>query len=525
MGYRQRGGTAAADLSGDRETATVRTLRGVLGVALVLGLPFPAAASAPASVSSVASVGASPVALRADTIRALEWHLAALRMPEVQAVTKGKGVTVGLIDGGVDAGHPDLVGQILPGKGYGRFSSSNGLTDMDPNGHGTRMAGIIAAKGGSTEHALGIAPESKVLSIPVSDFGGNPDTAKDVADAIRFAVDNGAKVINMSFGAYFYNSIPPWVSVELDAIRYALDHDVVLVAAAGNIDSHNSVRETVPVPAYFPGVIAVSSMTRDGGHDPRSTVGQQIALGAPGVDIAGPVARALSPNTYALGGESSSAAAIVSGVAALIRARYPQLDAKNVINRLIRTASGGGQHRDETFGFGEVRPYNAVFDNVPTVTDWPLGYPTAAAVTSPPAYVVPNVPPPNRIGILVGAGAGFALLVVLIVVLIVGLRSRSKTKPQYAGGPPSGYPGAARPPGYPAPVPSSASPGYPSPGYPPPGGGAPGYPPPPPSGYAPPPPSGYPPPPGYPPQPGAAPGYPPPPPPSGYPPPPGQPPA
>jgi hypothetical protein len=337
----------------------------------------------------------------------------------------------------------------------------------------------------------------------------------------------------------------------MDAIRYALDHDVVLVAAAGNIDSHNNVREIVPMPALVPGIIAVSSMTREGGHDPRSTVGSQIALGAPGVDIAGPVARTLSPNTYALGGESSSAAAIVSGVAALVRARYPRLDAKNVINRLIRTASGGGQNRDSTFGFGAVRPYNAVFDNVPTVTDWPLGYPTTAAATSPPAYVLPNVPPPNRIGILVGVGAGLALVVALIVVLIVVLRSRSRNKLQYAGGPPS-PPGYPSPSGYPSPgAPGSvippSPPGYPPagapPGYPQPGG-APGYPPSPSEYPSPPgsPPSGYPSPPGYssppgaapyPPQPGGGlgypapgqPGYPPPPPSSGYPPPSGHPPA
>jgi membrane-anchored mycosin MYCP len=109
------------------------------------------------------------------------------------------------------------------------------------------------------------------------------------------------------------------------------------------------------------------------------------------------------------------------------------MDAKNVINRLIRTASGGGQNRDDTVGFGVVRPYNAVFDNVPTVSDWPLGYPSAAPTTSHPAAAASSDGSLRALGF---AAAGLLLLaIVLVAVLVIVLVARRSKAP--AGQPPA----------------------------------------------------------------------------------------
>jgi subtilisin family serine protease len=382
----------------------------------VVALGF-AAAGIPSGVAGAAGPVASA---RRDTVRQQQWHLDALRIPEVQKVTQGAGVIVGLIDGGVYAQHPDLAGQILPGHGFGPgYGNADGLTDIRGDSHGTSMAGIIVAKGGSSAHALGIAPQAKILSVPLVEAAL---TDADLAGAIRYCVDHGAKVINMSFAGQ-----RPQTDILLDAVRYALNHDVVLVAAAG--DTENRLQHFPPdqilMPAALPGVIAVGSVMKDGSHDPRTVTGPQMALVAPGELIGTTALPAVFSSGYALAGEASASAAIVSGVVALIRARYPQLDAKNVINRLIRTAGGGGQARNSTVGFGEVNPYAAVFNDVPAVTDWPLGFPPAQAATSPstiggdrsnaPAWLLPAL---GMLCLLIVVGA------VLIPVLLVSASRR-----------------------------------------------------------------------------------------------------
>jgi subtilisin family serine protease len=405
-------------------------------------LPGVAAAALPGVVVAGAAHAPPVPAARALPVRQNQWYLDALRIPDIQKVTQGEGVTVGLIDDGVDSTHPDLTGQILPGQGFGPgYSGYDGMTDIRGTGHGTAMAGIIAAKGGGPTHALGIAPKAKILAVPLPKNAGYDA----IAQAIRYCVDHGAKVINISYGGGFDQ--PPSI---YSAVRYALDHDVVIASAAGDITDVQPQNQ-VEVPALVPGVLAVGSILKNGSHDPTTVTGPEMALAAPGEDIWAPATGSRFPDGYAVGGQTSSASAIVSGVAALIRSKYPQLDAKNVINRLIRTASGGGQARNATVGFGEVNAYNAVLGNVPTVNDWPLPIPPAAGSTAQaggstdgsargnaPAWLLP---------VLALLCLGLVAAAITIPLVVSSRRRAARARaavgagygPPYAGAPPSQY--------------------------------------------------------------------------------------
>jgi len=463
-----------------------------------------------AALALVVGAGVGPLAVpapaHADTVRELQWYLDTLKIPQAHKITKGKGVTVAVIDSGVDANVPELLGQVLPGKGVGAATASDGRQDDDKEAaHGTAMSGIIASRGGGDMRHLGIAPEARILPVAL----GRPYGTAEVAAGIRWAADAGADVINMSIG-YDGQASPE----EVAAVRYALDKDVVLVASAGNREQG---ARGVGSPASIPGIIAVTGLAKNGGHFAESIGGPEAVLAAPMEKITSPRPTSVTPSGYAAGSGTSDAAAIMSGVAALVRAKYPDLDAANVVNRLIRTARDQGPDgRDSEFGFGAVDPLAALTRSVPAVDAHPLlsgatngSAPSGAAATpSKDDGPAVSISVKNRTGALIqGVLCLLVPLALLILVIVLVRRSRRKTATGPPGYPPLGGPQAG-PPGYP-PLggPQAGPPGYPpAPGYPPPPGyappgGAPGRPP----GYSPP---------GYPP-PGAGPTAPPPPPASG----------
>jgi type VII secretion-associated serine protease mycosin len=359
---------------------------------------------------------------RAD-VRSLQWYLDPLHVADAQRITTGAGVIVAVIDGdGVDGSHPDLAGQVLPGAGFGG-ASANGWSTVADASHMTGVASVIAAKGGGPDHLLGIAPGAKIL--PVGVMAGPPDTTvldpAALAEAIRWAVDHGAKVINMSIG-----SAGPAPEVERDAIRYALDRDVVLVAAAGNA---HAAGQAVAAPANIPGVVAVAGVDRSINPWSDSSSGPEVAISAPAVGIPTATPRAFSRSGYASGDGTSFAAPIVTGTVALIRAKYPQLNAANVIERLIATAKDQDPPgRDEHYGFGTVRVVDALTKDVPTVSTNPLGTPDASpspgADTGPP---VSSSRANKARAALIVVGVLVALVVLVVVLVVVG-RSRRKSR-------------------------------------------------------------------------------------------------
>ncbi|CUU58738.1 type VII secretion-associated serine protease mycosin [Parafrankia irregularis] len=329
--------------------------------AVVLTLSFAVPATAAIAAGPTSATGPTPTPGLFSS-REEQWYQQSLRLADAHQVSLGAGVIVAVIDGGVDATHPKLRGQLLPGAGIGTDAAVDGLRDDDPDGHGTAMAGIIAGRADVGDPAVwGVAPAAKVLPIST----GVRADSDEVARGIRIAVDRGADVISMSLG-----SVGHATDAEERAVRYALERDVVVVASAGNTEPGDTA---VNSPANIPGVIAVTGTDYRGRFWGGSVQGPQSVLAAPGPAIRVPVPTRVSEDGLDTGGGTSNSAAIVAGVAALVRAELPTLDAANVVNRLIRTATDMGPlGRDDQYGFGLVDPVAALTTEIPLVATNPL---------------------------------------------------------------------------------------------------------------------------------------------------------
>lgn len=304
-------------------------------------------------------LGAAPAA--ADTVRDNEWALGALQVPQAWAITKGEGVTVAVLDSGVDGSHPDLSGQVTTGPDLVGGDARPG----DPywGQHGTAMASTIAGRGhgpGLGAGVIGVAPAAKVLSVRVTWDNNDPirrlpasqraaagaRNGNPVQEGIRYAVDHGAQVINMSFGEAA--SAAPGVSETDAAVEYANAHGVVLVASTGNGAQADNSAE---LPAAFPGVIAVAASDRAGRRATFSTHQWTTSVSAPGVEVI----EAQAGGGYVVGDGTSPAAALVSGVVALIRSRFPKLTPAQVRDVLQRSASRPAGGYSEDLGWGVVQ--------------------------------------------------------------------------------------------------------------------------------------------------------------------------
>ncbi|HET9518985.1 MAG TPA: type VII secretion-associated serine protease mycosin [Actinoplanes sp.] len=304
---------------------------------------------------------ALPVAglpLTGDPVRDEQWHLKALGVAGAWEYASGDGVTVAVIDSGVDAGHVDLVGQVLPGND---LVARGGDAHSDPVGHGTTVAALIAGRSDDPAGVVGIAPKAKILPVRVLDQDNRYDDAMIVAKAVRWAVDQGARVINLSLGGSGSSAA---LAAALD---YAFAKDVVVVACTGNTGSAGT--SDVWYPAREPGVVAVAGLDRGGERLwSGSITGRQTVLVAPATQLTG-----ARPDGYWPVQGTSFAAPMVSGTAALIRSRWPHMPAGEVINRIIATARDLGPiGPDDTYGYGEVDPTAALTATVPSVLDNPL---------------------------------------------------------------------------------------------------------------------------------------------------------
>ena len=287
-------------------------------------------------VSAALLAGSAPAALAGDgadevatAARAGQWQLGVLRLPEAWRITRGEGVTVAVLDTGVDPGHPDLKGAVVQGPDLTAPGGSGDGHRWGP--HGTAMAGLIAGRGHGEGHeggVLGVAPAARVLSIRVTLENGDPRRARSrpsrrdaLARGIRYAADHGASVISMSLGG----GSGAWEgsAAEEEAVQYAIAKGAVLVASSGN-DGAEANRKNFP--AAYPGVIAVGAVDQRLRAARFSNRQDYLSVSAPGVGIV----TAGGDGTYVVGDGTSSAAAMVAGIAALIRSAYPELSPYHV---------------------------------------------------------------------------------------------------------------------------------------------------------------------------------------------------
>ncbi|WFE63931.1 S8 family serine peptidase [Micromonospora sp. WMMD714] len=332
-----------------------------------------------------------------DHHRTQQWHLTYLNASAAQQISQGAGVVVAVPDSGVDR-HPDLIRNLLPGVDIIRGGDGDGREDRD--GHGTGMAGLIAAHGQKNNRGtLGIAPHAKILPIFYSPPRKDGDV-DDLAAGIEYATAKHADIISISAVAE--------ASVRLQrAVRAALSANIVIVAASGNRPNSPSVG----YPASEIGVLSVGGVGPDGNHASISVSGPEIDVVAPAVDIYS----TSIDGKYRKGTGTSDATAIVAGAAALVRSKYPYLPAAEVVHRLTATAvDKGPPGRDDEYGYGVIDLVAALTADVP-----PLGFESVTAV--PPSGVTSAAAQPAggdggrgaatrgwvTLGVIVAAGCGF----------------------------------------------------------------------------------------------------------------------
>ncbi|MFD8785555.1 S8 family serine peptidase [Kitasatospora sp. NPDC059599] len=269
--------------------------------------------------------------------------------------SRGEGITVAVIDGGFKLDHPDLEGQFLPGKD---FSESPGGVGSYGDPHGTQMAGLIAGTGKANggNGAYGLAPGVKVLPLKINNGSVGTLVSRDFLDqvgqAVAYAVDQGAKVVNISQGINSVTTFPEDV-VKLNQILAAARAKGVLVfAAAGNEAKSGN---PVDYPGALPNVVGIGAVDRNGTVTDESEVGPQVALVAPGADT---ISACTAPSGYCKGHGTSDATALASASAALVWAVHKDWTANQILRVLINTASKpkDGSNRTDDGGYGAVRP-------------------------------------------------------------------------------------------------------------------------------------------------------------------------
>jgi type VII secretion-associated serine protease mycosin len=400
-------------------------------------------------------LASAPTAIASDGARAAEWPLAAYQAKsKVWPNSTGKGVVVAVIDSGVRATHVDLTGQVLPGVDL--VHGGNGQRDYGTGvGHGTAMASIIAGHGhgpDGEDGIMGLAPGAKILPIGVAPGSGDTDSV--LASAIRYAVDHGASVINLSLGAPGGN-----YQEQEQAISYAESHNVVVVACSGNTGTDED-----DYPASFPGVVSVGGVDQNGHIWNGSTSSSHLTVTAPAVGI---VSDTNGSDTQMFKGDGTSySAAYVSAIAALIRSAYPKLTQGQVVDFIIKGADHspvGSAAHNSTWGYGLARPNFKLWATMaknPGPAAGPLPQATlAGGAASAPATGTGGVGTHPATGLASGSGkssgvglvlavVGGLLLLVVVIVIVLIARRRGRTP----GGPtapaPVPTPGAAPAPGH-----------------------------------------------------------------------------
>ncbi|MFI0350676.1 S8 family serine peptidase [Actinomadura sp. 9N407] len=350
--------------------------------------------------------------------------------------TKGAGVTVAVLDTGVEASLPDMRGAVVPGKAFRVSGDGSSDTEDDGDfGHGTGMASLIASRGTKTGFT-GVAPEAKIMPLATP---GVADSSSP--DAIRFAVDNGAKIISVSLGSPSETHQHQCPADLLSAVAYAAKKDVIIVASAGNEGASGNK----PIyPASCPGVVAVGAMDNRGQAWENTQRQDYVTLGAPGVNIP---ALSQDGRVWPNGEGSSHAAALVAGGFALLRSEFPQKSAREIVQLATNTAKDfGPPGKDNTLGYGVLSLRTALSKQVPASAPNPVYERLDKVMGQVNAQKPPNAKAAEAaeessgMSPLILVGGAVVLIGAALLVVFLFLRRGKRSGPQIPPSPPS-HPG------------------------------------------------------------------------------------
>ncbi|WP_299533136.1 type VII secretion-associated serine protease mycosin [uncultured Streptomyces sp.] len=406
------------------------------------GTPFMPAAPAAADDSASCTFPSKPYAGR-------PWALQRVLLDELWTRSTGKGVRVAVIDTGVDVGHPQLKAAVDTGAGVNlmpkNLKDDNGTPidrgkedgTTDTVGHGTKVAGIIAAREAEGTGFVGLAPDATIIPVQQNDAEGH-GTAETLAKAIRYSVDTAhADVINISQDTA--DAVEPDPALE-QAVDHALAEEVVVVASAGNDGLGGNVKETFP--ASYDGVLAVASSDRNNERAPFSQSGDFVGVAAPGVDMVSTV----PGGGHCADNGTSFSAPYVAGVAALVKARHPDWEQEEIVAQIEQTAERSVAGHDRLVGWGVVDPVRAL-----TEDDKPLKRPTAhegvtrAQAPTPAELHLGETPDERNARLATYVFVGGAVLVAAIAGASVALRDARRRRRRLAEGTTAGREDARTP--------------------------------------------------------------------------------
>ncbi|MEU8400769.1 S8 family serine peptidase [Nonomuraea sp. NPDC048892] len=398
--------TAVIAVPGTAAHATTHTTR-TADKADTAGAAYATGAAGAAGATGVAD----DVGDLGEAARAGQWQLGTLRLPEAWRVSKGAGVVVAVLDTGVNANHPDLRGAVMQGPDL------TGTGDVPWGPHGTAMASLIAGRGhGDGSGIIGVAPAAKVLSVRVTLENGDPRRGRQLsgwrdalAKGIRYAADHGADVISMSLGG----GSGAWegYAAEEEAVQHAISKGAVLVASSGN-DGAAANRKNFP--AAYPGVIAVGAVDRRMRVARFSNKQDYVSVVAPGTQIV----TADAGTSYVVGDGTSSAAAMVAGIAALIRSAHPGMSPYHV-RRAIELGTG----RQPSGGYSPAYGHGVVDALLALRMADRLAVPVTALAAGPGPYFGDGPVPATRVPVV----GGMLLLMVVMSARVV-LRRRTRRR-------------------------------------------------------------------------------------------------
>ncbi|MDQ8707880.1 S8 family serine peptidase [Streptomyces sp. LHD-70] len=354
-----------------------------------------------------------------------------MRADDLWKVSTGKGVTVAVLDTGVDPTAAEIRGRVLKGKD---FYNSPPDAGRDTNGHGTNMA-ISIAGSGAQGGLKGLAPDARILPVTVLKDKVSIGAGKAAAKGIRYAADSDARIINLSMGGHAHGTDR---AAEEAAVKYALKKGKLVFASTGN-----DGEDRVEFPAAIPGVVAVGAVGTNGKVSKFSNTGRQVVLAAPGEET--PLHCTESEGEYCEGRGTSVATALASASAALIWSKHPDWTANQVLRVMIETAGHNGPVPSKYIGYGTVRPAQVLLEGKgdpgdPDVNPLlaerqeespkPSGSPDSAkkqdgedAQSQPQQEKAANEADGNRT-LWIVAGAGAAVVIVVGAVLAVRARNR-----------------------------------------------------------------------------------------------------